>query len=205
MTSIESENELTFSEKRQVALVDWLLSEPDLEYQEFDKAENLERENFKLTQSIKEGYEIINNLTTRITQLHTRIYQLEQENKRLKSSQLEAKPEPKSDKKPMAKKPKFKLPENFADYQQECDDLINALSCFYNIKKGKWGKDILQFILTPNDTEKAKHPYPDKWKAGLYFSRRWAVDKVNLSDPDEWSDWYMDIYDFADANDLEIS
>jgi len=26
-----------------------------------------------------------------------------------------------------------------------------------------------------------------------------------LSDPDEWSDWYMDIYDFADANDLEIS
>jgi hypothetical protein len=79
------------------------------------------------------------------------------------------------------------------------------LSCFYNIKKGKWGKDILQFILTPNDTEKAKHPYPDKWKAGLYFSRRWAVDKVNLSDPDEWSDWYMDIYDFADANDLEIS
>jgi hypothetical protein len=202
---LKTDDELSFSEKRQVTLVDWLLSEPDLEYQEFDKAENLERENFKLTQSIKEGYEIINNLTTRITQLHTRIYQLEQENKRLKSSQLEAKPEPKSDKKPMAKKPKFKLPENFADYQQECDDLINALSCFYNIKKGKWGKDILQFILTPNDTEKAKHPYPDKWKAGLYFSRRWAVDKVNLSDPDEWSDWYMDIYDFADANDLEIS
>jgi hypothetical protein len=202
---LKTDDELSFSEKRQVTLVDWLLSEPDLEYQEFDKAENLERENFKLTQSIKEGYEIINNLTTRITQLHTRIYQLEQENKRLKSSQLEAKPEPKSDKKPMAKKPKFKLPENFADYQQECDDLIDALSCFYNIKKGKWGKDILQFILTPNDTEKAKHPYPDKWKAGLYFSRRWAVDKVNLSDPDEWSDWYMDIYDFADANDLEIS
>jgi hypothetical protein len=87
-------DELSFSEKRQVALVDWLLSQPDLEYQEFDKAENLERENFKLTQSIKEGYEIINHLTICITQLHTRIYQLEQENKRLKSSQLEAKPEP---------------------------------------------------------------------------------------------------------------
>jgi hypothetical protein len=91
---LKTDDELSFSEKRQITLVDWLLSEPDLEYQEFDKAENLERENFKLTQSIKEGYEIINNLTTRITELHTRIYQLEQENKRLKSSQLEAKPEP---------------------------------------------------------------------------------------------------------------
>jgi hypothetical protein len=203
---LKTDSELSFSEKRQVTLVDWLLSEPDLEYQEFDKAENLERENFKLTQSIKEGYEIINNLTTRITQLHTRIYQLEQENKQLKSSQLEAKPEPKLDKKPTAKKSKFKLPENFADYQQECDDLIDALSCFYNIKKGKWGKDILQFILTPNDTEKAKHPYPDKWKAGLYLQPgQWTVDKVNLSDPDEWPDWFMDIYDFADANDIKIS
>jgi cell division protein FtsB len=144
-------------------------------------------------------------LNESVTQLHTRIYQLEQENKQLKTNQPETKPEPKLDKKPTAKKSKFKLPENFADYQQECDDLIDALSCFYNIKKGKWGKDILQFILTPNDTEKANHPYPDKWKAGLYFSRRWSVDKVNLSDPDEWSDWYMDIYDFADANDLGVS
>jgi hypothetical protein len=85
--------------------------------------------------------------------------------------------------------------------------LIDALSCFYNIKKGKWGKDILQFILTPNDTEKAKHPYPDKWKAGLYLQSgvAWTVDKVNLSDPDEWSDWFMDVNDFADANDIEIS
>ena len=202
---LKTDDELSFSEKRQVALVHWLLSEPDLEYQEFDKAENLERENFKLTQSIKEGYEIINNLTTRITQLHTCIYQLEQENKRLKSNQPETKPEPKLDKKPMAKKPKFKLPENFADYQQECDGLIDALSCFYNIKKGKWGKDILQFILTPNDTEKAKHPYPDKWKAGLYLHGQWTVDKVNLSDPDEWEDWFMNVNDFADANDIEIS
>ena len=202
---LKTDDELSFSEKRQVTLVDWLLSEPDLEYQEFDKAENLERENFKLTQSIKEGYEIINNLTTRITQLHTCIYQLEQENKRLKSNQPETKPEPKLDKKPMAKKPKFKLPENFADYQQECDGLIDALSCFYNIKKGKWGKDILQFILTPNDTEKAKHPYPDKWKAGLYLHGQWTVDKVNLSDPDEWEDWFMNVNDFADANDIEIS
>jgi hypothetical protein len=105
----------------------------------------------------------------------------------------------------MAKKPKFKLPENFADYQQECNDLIDALSCFYNIKKGKWGKDILQFILTPNDTEKAKHPYPDKWKAGLYLHGQWTVDKVNLSDPDGWEDWFMNVNDFADANDIEIS
>ncbi len=266
---LKTDDELSFSEKRQVALVHWLFDEPGLEYQEFNKAwiekENLKRENFELTQSIQEMHnlrqreikevsEIINHLTAcihelkqdkefnkawiekealkqrihdlectvfllqketnqitvlneSVTQLHTRIYQLEQENKRLKSSQLEAKPEPKLDKKPMSKKPKFKLPENFADYQQECDGLIDALSCFYNIKKGKWGKDILQFILTPNDTEKAKHPYPDKWKAGLYLQSgvAWTVDKVNLSDPDEWSDWFMDVNDFADANDIEIS
>jgi uncharacterized coiled-coil protein SlyX len=219
---LKTDNELSFSEKRQVALVDLLLSEPDevdcllsepdLEYQEFNKAW-IEKEALKqrihdlecTVSLLQKETDQITVLNESVTQLHTRIYQLEQENKQLKSSQLEDKPEPKSDKKPTAKKSKFKLPENFADYQQECDDLIDALSCFYNIKKGKWGKDILQFILTPNDTEKAKHPYPDKWKAGLYFSRRWAVDKVNLSDPDEWSDWYMDIYDFADANDLEIS
>jgi len=277
---LKTDGELSFSEKRQVALVDWLLGEDAITKTSISSEElwgknrqltnlvqNLKWENLELTQSIqemhnfrhreiKEGSEIINHLTARIhklkqdkeynetwienlkqrihdlectvfllqretnqitvnesvTQLHTRIYQLEQENKRLKNNQLEVKtksepkpkPEPKlTDNK--AKKPKFKLPENFADYQQECDDLIDALSCFYNIKKGKWNGNILQFILTPNDTEKAKHPYPDKWKAGLYFSRRWSVDKVNLSDPDEWEDWYMDIYDFADANDLEIS
>ncbi len=209
---LKTDSELSFSEKRQVALVDWLLGEPDLEYQEFNKAwiekENLKQQIHDLECTVSLLQRETNQITVlneSVTQLQIRIYQLEQENKRLKSSQLEAKPEPKSDKKPTAKKPKFKLPENFADYQQECDDLIDALSCFYNIKKGKWGKDILQFILTPNDTEKAKHPYPDKWKAGLYFSRRWSVDKVNLSDPDEWEDWYMDIYDFADANDIEIS
>jgi hypothetical protein len=145
-------------------------------------------------------------LNESVTQLHTRIYQLEQENKQLKTNQPETKPEPKLDKKPMAKKPKFKLPENFADYQQECDDLIDALTCFYSIKKGKWNGNILQFILTPSDTEKAKHPYPDKWKAGLYLQPgQWTVDKVNLSDPDEWSDWFMDVNDFADANGIEIS
>ncbi len=260
---LKTDDELSFSEKRQVALVDRLLSEPVIleKNQELTNlVQNLEWENLELTQSIqemhnvrqrdiKEGSEIINHLTARIhelkqdkeyneawienlkqrihdlectvfllqretnqitvlnesvTQLQIRIYQLEQENKQLKSSQLETKSEPKlTDNK--AKKPKFKLPENFADYQQECDDLIDALSCLYNIKKGKWGKDILQFILTPNDTEKAKHPYPDKWKAGLYLYGQWTVDKVNLSDPDEWSDWFMDVNDFADANDIEIS
>jgi len=278
---LKTDGELSFSEKRQVALVDWLLGEDAITKTSISSEElwgknrqltnlvqNLKWENLELTQSIqemhnvrqreiKEGSEIINHLTARIhelkqdkeyneawienlkqrihdlectvfllqretnqitvnesvTQLHTRIYQLEQENKRLKNNQLEVetksepkpKPEPKlTDNK--AKKPKFKLPENFADYQQECDDLIDALSCFYNIKKGKWGKDILQFILTPNDTEKARHPYPDKWKAGLYLQPGWwSVDKVNLSDPDEWSDWFMDVNDFADANNIEIS
>jgi hypothetical protein len=260
---LKTDDELSFSEKRQVALVDRLLSEPVIleKNQELTNlVQNLEWENLELTQSIqemhnvrqrdiKEGSEIINHLTARIhelkqdkeyneawienlkqrihdlectvfllqretnqitvlnesvTQLQIRIYQLEQENKQLKSSQLETKSEPKlTDNK--AKKPKFKLPENFADYQQECNDLIDALSCFYNIKKGKWGKDILQFILTPNDTEKAKHPYPDKWKAGLYLHGQWTVDKVNLSDPDGWEDWFMNVNDFADANDIEIS
>jgi len=278
---LKTDGELSFSEKRQVALVDWLLGEDAITKTSISSEElwgknrqltnlvqNLKWENLELTQSIqemhnvrqreiKEGSEIINHLTARIhelkqdkeyneawienlkqrihdlectvfllqretnqitvnesvTQLHTRIYQLEQENKRLKNNQLEVetksepkpKPEPKlTDNK--AKKPKFKLPENFADYQQECDDLIDALFCFYNIKKGKSGKDILQFILTPNDTEKAKHPYPDKWKAGLYLQPgQWTVDKVNLSDPDQWEDWFMDVNDFADANGIEIS
>ena len=145
-------------------------------------------------------------LNESITQLHIRIHELEQENKQLKN-QTEPKPEPQPEPKPTAKKrPKFKLPGDFADYQQECDDLVNALSCFYNIKKGKWGKDILQFILTPTDAEKAKHPYPDKWKAGLYLQPgQWATGKVNLTDPDEWEEWFMDIYDFTDANGIEIS
>jgi hypothetical protein len=213
---LKTDDELSFSEKRQVALVNMLLSEPDEEYQEFNKAwiekENLKQQIHDLKCTVSLLQRQINQITVlneSVTQLHTRIYQLEQENKQLKTNQPETKPEPKLDKKPMAKKPKFKLPENFADYQQECDDLIDALSCFYNIKKGKWGKDILQFILTPNDTEKAKHPCdaPDKWKAGLYLQPggQWTIDKVNLSDPDKWEDWFIDIYDFADANDIEIS
>jgi hypothetical protein len=265
---LKTDDELSFSEKRQVALVDWLLDEPvitktsisneelweknrqltklvqDLEWENLELIQSLEEMHDFRQRELKEGSEIINHLTARIhelkqdkeynevwienlkqrihdleciltvlnesvAQLQIRIYQLEQENKQLKSSQLEAKPEPKSDKKPTAKKPKFKLPENFADYQQECDDLIDALSCFYSIKKGKWNGNILQFILTPTDAEKAKHsiyPIPDKLKAGLYLqSGQWIVDKVNLSDPDEWSDWYIDIYDFAGANNIEIS
>jgi hypothetical protein len=210
---LKTNDELSFSEKRQVALVDiMLLSEPDEEYQEFNKAwiekENLKQQIYDLECTVSLLQRKTNQITVlneSVTQLHTRIYQLEQENEQLKTNQPETKAEPKSDKKPTAKKSKFKLPENFVSYQQECDDLIDALSCFYSIKKGKWGKDILQFILTPNDTEKAKHPYPDKWKAGLYLHGQWTVDKVNLSDPDEWKDWFMDVNDFADANDIEIS
>ena len=227
---LKTDNELSFSEKRQVALVDWLLNEPvpvhktsslddwtlslipqspdfrlNTEASTLNElVEELERKNEQL-------FEQLTVLNETITQLSIRVYKLEEENKQLKSNQSEVKtksePKPKPEPKPTAKKrPKFKLPENFADYQQECDDLVNALSCFYNIKKGKWGKDILQFILTPTDAEKAKHPYPDKWKAGLYLHcGYWSMDKVNLSDPDEWEDWLMDIYDFTDANGIEIS
>jgi hypothetical protein len=151
-------------------------------------------------------------LSDTVTQLCIRVYKLEGENKQLKNNQLEvetkSEPKPKPEPKLTAKRPKFKLPENFTDYQQECDDLINALSCFYSVKKGKWGKDILQFILTPTDAQKENqlHPYPDKWKAGLYLQPgQWAMDKVNLADPDDWEDWLMDVYDFANANGIEIS
>ena len=151
----------------------------------------------KLCSSIEKTEKIISDLIARV-------YELEQEVKQLKK---EKKLDPNPKKKPTTKKQsKFKLPENFADYQQECDDLIEGLSCLYNIKKGKWNGNILQFILTPTDTEKAKHPYPDKWKAGLYLQPgQWTVDKVSMSDPDDWEDWFMDINDFADANDIEIS
>jgi hypothetical protein len=214
---LKTDDELSFSEKTQVTLVDLLLGEP--EYQEFNKAwienENLKWENLELTQSIqemrdfrqrenKEVSEIINHLTARVHELEQK---LKQQIKTETSGEQTSKPKPKPEKKTAKKS--FKLPETFADYQQECDGLINALSCFYNIKKGKWNGNILQFILTPTDAEKARHwlcPIPDKWKAGLYLQPgQWSVDKVNLSDPDEWSDYYIDINDFASANDIEIS
>ena len=163
--------------------------------------------NKKLVRQLQDEYQELEREKEKIvSDLTARIYELERENEQLKQS--EPTPEPKSEtpaKKPTLK-PKFKLPENFADYQQECDDLINALSCFYDIKKGKWNGNILQFILTPSESEKAKHPYPAKWKAGLYLQPgQWTVDKVIMSDPDDWQDWFMDINDFADANDIKIS
>lgn len=191
---LKTDDELSFSEKKEVALVDMLLGEPVPTTKTFTLSDEVD--------NLKNQLTVLNET---MTQLSIRVYKLEEENKQLKSNQTETKPEPKlTDNK--AKKPKFKLPENFADYQQECDNLIDALSCFYDIKKGKWNGNILQFILTPTDTEKAKHPYPDKWKAGLYLQPgKWTIDKVNLSDPDEWEEWFMDINDFADANGIEIS
>ena len=256
----DDELSLSFSEKRQVALVDMLLSEPApiTEYSSLNEwtigliphsqtidtkastlselVEELEQENEnnyqeclkyitsektylnKYIKQLQEEYQELERkneqlseqltvLNETMVQLSIRVYKLEEENKQLKNNQLEVETKVKPEPKPTAKKrPKFKLPEAFADYQQECDDLINALSCFYDIKKGKWSGNILQFILIPTDTEKTKHPYPDKWKAGLYLQPgQWAVDKVNMSDPDDWEDWFMDISDFADSNDIEIS
>jgi hypothetical protein len=192
---LKTEKELTFSEKRQVALVDMLCeTAPTAETVALsDEIDNLKNQLMVLSETV--------------TQLCIRVYKLEGENKQLKNNQLEVETKSETEPKPTVKKrPKFKLPENFADYQQECDNLINDLSYFYNIKKGKWNGNILQFILTPTDTQKAKHLYPDKWKAGLYLQPgQWRVDKVSLSDPDSWEDWFMDINDFADANDIEIS
>ena len=258
---LKTDDELFFPEKRQVALVNMLLSEPvpitksssldqwtvslipqsqtidteastlkELVEELEQKNEILEKKNQELEQSKEYNEAWIDNLKQKVhdlecavyllqqetnqitvlyesvTQLQIRIYGLEQENKQLKNQsepQPETKPEPKT---PTKKRPKFNLPEAFADYQQECDDLINALSCFYNIKKGRWNGNILQFILIPTDAEKAKHPYPDKWKAGLYLQPgQWTVDKVNQSDPDSWQDWFIDVSDFADSNDIEIS
>ena len=232
---------LTFSEKRQVALVDWLLSEPapapvhetsslddwtlslipqspDFQLRTesstlSELVEELEQKNKILEKKIQEleySQTWVENLQQRVHDLECAVYLLQQENKQL-NNQTETKPEPQPEPKPTAnkaKKPKFKLPEAFADYQQECDDLINALSSFYNIKKGKWNGNILQFVLTPTDVQKENqlYPYPDKWKAGLYLQPgQWTIDKVNLADPDDWEDWFLDINDFADANDIEIS
>ena len=280
---LKTDDELSFSEKRQVELVDWLLGEPAPVHETSsldswslglipqspirteastlsELIEELDKENKQLKESVKslafsrendyqeclkhitsetahfnkcikqlqEEYQVlerknqelerskeysqawVDNLQQRVHDLECAVYLLQQENKQLKDqseAKLEPQLEPTPEPKPTTKKrPKFKLPECFADYQQECDDLINALSYFYDIKKGKWGKDILQFILTPTDTEKTKLPYPDKWKAGLYLQPgQWTIDKVNLSDPDEWEEWFMDVNDFADSNEIEIS
>lgn len=280
---LKADNELSFSEKRQVELVDWLLGEPAPVHETSsldswslglipqspirteastlsELIEELDKENKQLKESVKslafsrendyqeclkhitsetahfnkcikqlqEEYQVlerknqelerskeysqawVDNLQQRVHDLECAVYLLQQENKQLKDqseAKLEPQLEPTPEPKPTTKKrPKFKLPECFADYQQECDDLINALSCFYDIKKGKWGKDIFQFILTPTDTERTKLPYPDKWKAGLYLQPgQWTIDKVKLSDPDEWEEWFMDVNDFADSNEIEIS
>lgn len=261
---LKTDEELTFSEKRQVALVDWLLNEPVITKTSISNEElweknreltklvqQLKRENLELIQSIeeihdfsrrelKERSEIINHLTARIHKLEQEV---KQQSNQSDKSELEpiriqekdqsiidfrdtvkaiktgilpepvieqaSKPEPKPEPKPTTKKrPKFKLPENFTEYQQECDDLIEGLSCLYNIKKGKWNGNILQFVLTPNDAQKENqlYPYPDKWKAGLYLQPgQWTIDKVNLADPDDWENWFLDINDFADANGIEIS
>lgn len=101
----------------------------------------------------------------------------------------------------------FRLPENFSGYQQECDALLESLSIIYNIKKGKWGKDILQFILTPNNKEKTRQNYPSKWRWGLYLKpSEWAFGKVNYNDPDEWENFAeLDIYEYADNNGIELT
>ena len=235
---LKTDNELSFSEKRQVALVDWLLSAPAPVHEtsslddwtlslipqspDFrlnteastlnELVDELEAKNEILEKKIQEleySQTWVENLQQRVHDLECAVYLLQQENKQLKSNQTETKPEPQPEPKLTAKKrPKFKLPEDFADYQQECDDLVNALSCFYSIKKGKWNGNILQFILTPTDAQKEKqlYPYPNNWRAGLYLQPgQWSMDKVNLADPDDWEDWFLDISDFADANGIEIS
>jgi hypothetical protein len=243
---LKTDDELSLSKKRQVALVDMLLSEPvpvlitessslddwtislipqsptfqlntevstlnELVEEPEQKNEILWEKNRELEQNKEYNQTWIDNLKQRVHDLECAVYLLQQENKQLKNNQAETKPEPqpetKLEPKPTTKKqPKFKLPENFADYQQECDDLVDELSCFYNIKKGKWEKDILQFILTP--VKSTTPPYPNKWKAGLYLQPgewTWTIDKVSMSDPDEWKEHFMNVYDFVDSSGIEIS
>ena len=243
---LKTDDELSLSEKRQVALVDMLLSEPvpvliskssslddwtislipqsptfqlntkvstlnELVEEPEQKNEILWEKNRELEQNKEYNQTWIDNLKQRVHDLECAVYLLQQENKQLKNNQAETKPEPqpetKLEPKPTTKKqPKFKLPENFADYQQECDDLVDELSCFYNIKKGKWEKDILQFILTP--VRSTIPPYPNKWKAELYLQSgewTWTIDKVSMSDPNEWKEHFMNVYDFVDSSGIEIS
>jgi hypothetical protein len=243
---LKTDDELSLSKKRQVALVDMLLSEPvpvlitessslddwtislipqsptfqlntevstlnELVEEPEQKNEILWEKNRELEQNKEYNQTWIDNLKQRVHDLECAVYLLQQENKQLKNNQAETKPEPQPEPQPepkptTKKQPKFKLPENFADYQQECDDLVDELSCFYNIKKGKWEKDILQFILTP--VKSTTPPYPNKWKAGLYLQPgewTWTIDKVSMSDPDEWKEHFMNVYDFVDNSGIEIS
>jgi hypothetical protein len=243
---LKTDDELSLSKKRQVALVDMLLSEPvpvlitessslddwtislipqsptfqlntkvstlnKLVEEPEQKNEILWEKNRELEQNKEYNQTWIDNLKQRVHDLECAVYLLQQENKQLKNNQAETKPEPQPEPQPepkptTKKQPKFKLPENFADYQQECDDLVDELSCFYNIKKGKWEKDILQFILTP--VKSTTPPYPNKWKAGLYLQPgewTWTIDKVSMSDPDEWKEHFMNVYDFVDSSGIEIS
>jgi formylglycine-generating enzyme required for sulfatase activity len=75
----------------------------------------LQEEYQKLKREDEQLFEQLTDLSETVTQLCVRVYKLEKQNK----------PETKLEPKPAVKKqPKFKLPENFADYQQECNDLI---------------------------------------------------------------------------------
>jgi hypothetical protein len=81
------------------------------------------KKNQELEQSKEYNEAWIDNLKQKVHDLESSVWLLQQENKRLKN-QSEPQPETKLEPKPAVKKqPKFKLPENFADYQQECDDL----------------------------------------------------------------------------------
>ena len=75
---LKTDDELSFSEKRQVAIVDMLLSEPVPIAETFtlsDEVDNLKNQ--------------ITVLNEAITQLSIRVYKFEQENKQLKSNQTE--------------------------------------------------------------------------------------------------------------------
>jgi hypothetical protein len=165
---LKTDDELSLSKKRQVALVDMLLSEPvpvlitessslddwtislipqsptfqlntevstlnELVEEPEQKNEILWEKNRELEQNKEYNQTWIDNLKQRVHDLECAVYLLQQENKQLKNNQAETKPEPQPEPQPepkptTKKQPKFKLPENFADYQQECDDLVDELS-----------------------------------------------------------------------------
>jgi hypothetical protein len=108
--------------------------------------------------------------------------------------------------KPSKKKEKFQLPPAFSDRQEEADKLLDSLQCEYEIKKGKWNRDILQWILkVPADS---KHLEPGA-RAGIYLHpSHWSIGSIKVEDPYDDPDlehFPEDIYEYADCNGIELT
>jgi hypothetical protein len=108
--------------------------------------------------------------------------------------------------KPLREKKKFPLPPAFRDRQEEANALIDSLQCEYEIAKGKWNQNILQWILkVPADSQ---HLEPGA-RAGLYLhASHWSIGSLKVKNPYDDPDlehFPEDIYEYADCNGIELT